>query len=204
MLSLHHRLPAPVCALACAVGAIVSSAGALAATPSAAQPVPAPNSAPAAPADGGSGLSSPMGAGGLPAGQGAGYHSPQSPIKPLQPRSDVVPWSSLSNLTKKTLHDRIEPVFTSEQKAMHMTIRRVQGFMVPMDTKPGQKHFLLTSVPLTCAFCIPGGPESMIEVKARTPVRYSLEPVVVEGRFQTLQDDQYGLFYRLVEARQVE
>ncbi|RYF59451.1 MAG: hypothetical protein EOO29_49020, partial [Comamonadaceae bacterium] len=85
-----------------------------------------------APADGGGGLSSPMGPGGLPAGQGAGYHSPQSPIKPLQPRSDVVAWSSLSNLTKKTLRDRIEPVFTDEQKAMHMTIRRVQGFMVPM------------------------------------------------------------------------
>lgn len=151
-------------------------------------------------------LSSPLGgpAGALPAGEGAGYHSPQSPIKPLTQRSDVVPWSSLSNLTKKTLATRIEPVFTAEQKAMHMTVRRVQGFMVPMDTKPGQKHFLLTSVPLTCAFCIPGGPESMIEVKARTPVRYSLEPVVVEGRFQTLPDDQYGLFYRLVEARQVE
>lgn len=181
-------------AQACAALAAVLATGVMAAAPGATP----------GPADGGGGLSSPMGAGGLPAGQGAGYHSPQSPIKPLQPRSDVVPWSSLSNLTKKTLRDRIEPVFTSEQKAMHMTIRRVQGFMVPMDTKPGQKHFLLTSVPLTCAFCIPGGPESMIEVKARTPVRYSLEPVVVEGRFQTLQDDQYGLFYRLVEARQVE
>ncbi|WP_353363158.1 hypothetical protein [Acidovorax sp. FG27] len=189
-------LPPRFHALACAALAAVFSTAAMAAAPAAAPPP--------APADGGGGLSSPMGPGGLPAGQGAGYHSPQSPIKPLQPRSDVVPWSSLSNLTKKTLRDRIEPVFTSEQKAMHMTIRRVQGFMVPMDTKPGQKHFLLTSVPLTCAFCIPGGPESMIEVKARTPVRYSLEPVVVEGRFQTLQDDQYGLFYRLVEARQVE
>lgn len=149
-------------------------------------------------------LSSPLGGGAVPAGQGAGFHSPQSPIKPLPQRSDVVPWSSLTDLTKKTLRTRIEPVFTDAQKAMNGTVRRVQGFMVPMDTKPGQKHFLLTSVPLTCPFCIPGGPESMIEVKARTPVRYSLEPVVVEGRFQTLQDDQYGLFYRMVDAKQVD
>lgn len=149
-------------------------------------------------------LSSPLAGGGLPAGEGAGFHSPQSPIKPLPQRSDVVAWSSLSNLTKKTLKTRIEPVFTAEQLALNKTVQRVQGFMVPMDTKPGQKHFLLTSVPLTCAFCIPGGPESMIEVKASSPVRYSLEPVVVEGHFQTLTNDEYGLFYRMVGARQVQ
>lgn len=160
-----------------------------------------------APAGGGAGmpaLSSPLAGGGLPAGEGAGFHSPQSPIKPLPQRNDVVAWSSLTNLTKKTLKTRIEPVFTAEQLALNKTVQRVQGFMVPMDTKPGQKHFLLTSVPLTCAFCIPGGPESMIEVKASSPVRYSLEPVVVEGHFQTLTNDEYGLFYRMVGARQVQ
>ena len=40
----------------------------------------------------------------------------------------------------------------------------------------------------------------MIEVKAKTPVKYSLEPVVVEGRFTVLPDDQYGLYYRLTDA----
>jgi len=183
----RRRACLPAAALACAL---------LGAAPLAAQAQPAAASTPA--------LSSPLGGGALPAGQGPGFHSPQSPIKPLPQRSDVVPWSSLTDLTKKTLRTRIEPIFTDEQKAMNGTVRRVQGFMVPMDTKPGQKHFLLTSVPLTCPFCIPGGPESMIEVKARTPVRYSLEPVVVEGRFQTLQDDQYGLFYRMVDAKQVD
>lgn len=159
--------------------------------------------APAAPPGPAPLLSSPV-AGGLPAGQGAGYHSPQSPIKPLPQRADVVAWSTLTRLDKKTLKTRIEPVFNAEQKALDKTVQRVQGFMVPMDTKPGQKHFLLTSVPLTCPFCIPGGPESMIEVKARSPVRYSLEPVVVEGKFLTLLNDEYGLFYRMVDARQVD
>lgn len=40
----------------------------------------------------------------------------------------------------------------------------------------------------------------MVEVKAKTPVRYSLEPVVVEGKFTVLTNDQYGLYYRVVEA----
>lgn len=148
-------------------------------------------------------LSSPM-PGTAPTGSGAGYHSPNSPIAPLPQRSDVVPWSVLSDLTKKTTKDGILPVFNAQQQGMDKTVQRIQGFMVPLDAKATQTHFLLTSVPLTCSFCIPGGPESMVEVKAKTPVRYSLEPVVVEGKFTVLQNDPYGLYYRVVEAAPVK
>lgn len=144
-------------------------------------------------------LSSPM-PGTAPTGSGSGYHSPNSPIAPLPQRTDVVPWSLLSDLTKKTTKDGILPVFNAQQQGMDKTVQRIQGFMMPLDAKATQTHFLLTSVPLTCSFCIPGGPESMVEVKAKTPVRYSLEPVVVEGRFTVLQNDPYGLYYRVVEA----
>jgi hypothetical protein len=40
----------------------------------------------------------------------------------------------------------------------------------------------------------------MVEVKTKTPVKYTLEPVVVEGRFSVLADDSYGLYYRMTEA----
>lgn len=191
-----NRLDAyrPVCALAWLVAAGVLLGGVL---PGAAQ-AQAPGAA------GASVLSSPLpaGANGQPAvaGSGPGYHSPNSPIAPLPVRGDVVPWSVLSDLKKNTTKTAVLPVFNAQQQAMHQTVQRIQGFMVPMDAKPTQKHFLLTSVPLTCSFCIPGGPESMVEVKAKTPVRYSLEPVVVEGKFNVLPNDPYGLFYRLVEA----
>ena len=149
-------------------------------------------------------LSSPLPAGavaaGVPSGTGAGYHSPNSPIAPLPQRNDVVPWSVLTDLTKKTTKDGIVPEFNAAQKGMDKTVQRIQGFMLPLDAKATQTHFLLTSVPLSCSFCLPGGPESMVEVKAKTPVRYSLEPVVVEGRFTVLTNDQYGLYYRVVDA----
>ena len=169
--------------------------------------LPAAAQAPAAGQGGAPVLSSPMpsgtaqpGAAGLPQGTGAGYHSPQSPIKPLPQREDVLPWSTLTQLEKKTTKTRVVPQFSAEQQALHGTVQRVQGFMVPLDAKELQVHFLLTTVPLTCSFCIPGGPESMIEVRAKLPVRYGLEPVVVQGRLQLLKDDPYGLFYRLVDA----
>ena len=140
----------------------------------------------------------------LPAGSGPGFHSPNSPFAPLSERDDVVPWSVLTAVKTKAIKNRILPNFGLPQLALHQKTQRIQGFMVPLDAGEKQKHFLLTSVPLTCSFCLPGGPESMVEVKTKTPVRYSLEPVVVEGTFAVLNDDLYGLYYRMVDATSVK
>jgi uncharacterized protein len=105
-------------------------------------------------------LSSPV-----PQGSGAGVHSPNSPIAPLPQRSDVVPWSLLTAVQTKTERNKLLPVFTKEQLALQQKPQRVQGFMMPLEPGERQSHFLLSSVPLTCGFCTPGGPESMVEVK---------------------------------------
>jgi uncharacterized protein len=136
----------------------------------------------------------------LPQGQGAGVHSPNSPFAPLPQRSDVVPWSLLTDVATKNEKNKLVPVFNKDQLALNQKPQRIQGFMMPLEPGERQTHFLLSSVPLTCGFCVPGGPESMVEVKTRTPVRYTLDPVVVEGRFATLTDDQYGLYYRVTDA----
>ena len=136
----------------------------------------------------------------LPAGQGAGVHGANSPFAPLSERNDVVPWSVLTSVKTKNEKNRILPVFTQDQTALGNKIQRIQGFMMPLEPGEKQKHFLLSSVPLTCSFCTAGGPESMVEVKTKTPVKYSLEPVVVEGRFAVLNDDPYGLYYRVTDA----
>ncbi|MDO9401784.1 MAG: DUF3299 domain-containing protein [Polaromonas sp.] len=141
-------------------------------------------------------LSSPLPA----AGQGAGVHGTNSPFAPLALRADVIPWSMLTDVKTKNEKNRILPVFNAGQLALNQTTRRIQGFMMPLDPGEKQRHFLLSSVPLTCSFCVPGGPESMVEVRTKTPVKYSLEAVVVEGRFQVLHDDSYGLYYRISDA----
>ena len=144
-------------------------------------------------------LSSPI-AGGLPAGTGAGIHSPNSPIAPLPERADVLPWSVLTDVKTKPVKNRLLPAFPAPVQALNDRPQRIQGFMMPLEPGERQKHFLLSSVPLTCSFCVPGGPESMVEVKTRTPVKYTLEPVVVEGKFAVLADDPYGLYYRVTDA----
>ncbi len=136
----------------------------------------------------------------LPPGQGAGVHSPNSPIAPLTQRGDVVPWPLLTTIQTKTEKNRVLPVFNKEQLSLNQKTQRLQGFMMPLEAGEKQTHFLLSSIPLTCGFCVPGGPESMVEVKTKTPIAYTMDPVTIEGKFATLNDDQYGLYYRITDA----
>ena len=115
-------------------------------------------------ASAGAQLSSPV-----PQGTGPGIHDPNSPFAPLPARSDVVPWSLLTAVKTKTEKNKVLPVFDKPQMALNQKTQRVQGFMMPLEPGEKQTHFLLSSVPLTCAFCVPGGPESMVEVKTRSP-----------------------------------
>jgi len=147
-------------------------------------------------------LSSPIGA--PPAGTGAGTHGAGSPFAPLEARADVIPWSVLTDVKTKTEKNRILPVFNVSQTALNQKTQRIQGFMMPLEPGTSQRHFLLSSVPLTCSFCSAGGPESMVEVRTKTPVKYGMEPVVVEGKFLVLNDDSFGLYYRMTDATAVK
>lgn len=142
------------------------------------------------------------GVGGSHIGAGAGHHSPNSPFAPLVARQDVVPWSTLTAVKPKldTQTKRIVPVFSAPILALHQKVVRVQGYMMPLAPGMAQTHFLLSSVPLTCSFCTPGGPESIVEVFSKTPIKYAQEGIVVEGRLRVLPDDPKGVFYRMDEA----
>jgi hypothetical protein len=137
---------------------------------------------------------------GLAFGTGPGVHSPDSAFAPLPARDDVVPWGLLTDVKTRADKNRLLPVFKLAQLQLHQKTQRIQGFMMPLEPGERQTHFLLSAVPLSCPFCVPGGPESMVEVKSRTPVKPSNDPVVMEGRFLVLHDDPYGLYYRLVDA----
>ena len=110
----------------------------------------------------------------------------------------------LADVKTKNVKGSIVPVFNATQMALNQRSQRVQGFMMPLDPGEKQKHFLLSSVPLNCGFCTPGGPESMVEVRTKIGVKYSMEPVVVEGNFQVLVNDQFGVYYKIVDANPVK
>lgn len=145
-----------------------------------------------------------MGASPATAGQGAGVHGANSPFAPLVPRADIVPWSVLTDVKVQFQKPRMITTFPDAVRKLDRATVKVQGFMLPIEPGTDHDRFLLVSVPPTCAFCMPGGAESMVEVRTRKPVKYTLNALVVQGRFQVLKDDPQGLYYRMIGAQKVE
>jgi hypothetical protein len=121
-------------------------------------------------------------------------------IAPLNEVKGVLSWDVLAKVKSVPSKDRILPNFSKEVTALNDTEVKIQGFMMPLDPGEKQKHFLLSVNPVTCAFCMPAGPEGVVEVKSTMPVKYSFEPIVVVGKMAVLKNDPMGLFYRLTNA----
>jgi hypothetical protein len=121
-------------------------------------------------------------------------------FQPLPERKDVVSWKTLSQVELVKQKDRYVPQFAKDVSALDQKEVKMQGFMMPLQVGDKQSHFVLTAMPQSCAFCLPGGPESMVEVKSKTPVKYTFDAVVLTGKLTVLKDDPTGIFYRLTDA----
>ena len=118
----------------------------------------------------------------------------------LPERKDVVSWKLLAQVELVKVKDRYEPQFSSGVAALDAKEVKVQGFMMPLEMGDKQSHFILSATPQSCAFCMPGGPESLVEVKTRKPIAYGMDAVVLSGKLLVLKDDPTGVFYRLTDA----
>jgi hypothetical protein len=118
----------------------------------------------------------------------------------LPERAGVVSWRTLAQVTPVKQGDRMVPEFSKDIQTLDQREVKVQGFIIPLDMGDRQKRFLLSAVPPHCPFCMPAGPDAIVEVIAKTPVKYSLEPIVVSGKFALVKDDATGVLYRLTDA----
>ncbi len=148
-------------------------------------------------------------------GLAAGAASAQSQVPSLQPPlapftapattlpdlPGVIPWDVLAQV--KTVPDQggFTPQFADAVLKLDRQQVKLQGFMMPLQASDKQTHFLLTVSPQTCAFCLPAGPEGIVEIKAKTAVKTTLEPLVLSGTMEVLKKDPMGVYYRLTDAR---
>lgn len=121
-------------------------------------------------------------------------------VQPLQDIEGVVSWNTLAQVKQTKSKSRITPVFSNDVTALNDKEVKIQGFMMPLDPGPKQKHFLVSVNSATCAYCMPAGPEGVVEVQSKTPIKYTFEPVVVSGKLAVLKDHPMGLYYRLTNA----
>lgn len=114
----------------------------------------------------------------------------------------VVSWNTMTDIdTREGRNGLLAPVFSDKARELDGRRVRVQGFMLPLDNSEKQSHFLLSRTPPSCFYCLPGGPENVVEVKTGEPVAFSFDPIVIDGRMELLEDSDLGLFYRLSAAR---
>jgi len=112
----------------------------------------------------------------------------------------VVSWKTLARVGEVKMNDRLLHKFSAEVAALDNKEIKLQGFMLPLEAGRRQKHFLLSANVPSCPFCLPGGPDSLIEVHCKEAIEFSMEPIVISGKLSVLKDDPTGLWYRVHEA----
>ncbi|MBC8120125.1 MAG: DUF3299 domain-containing protein [Burkholderiaceae bacterium] len=130
----------------------------------------------------------------------------QLPIDPqllnnLPEISGIVSWRLLSQVKTAQVGQRVLPDFAPEVRKLDQQDVKLRGYMMPITAGETHSNFLLTMRPADCPFCLSVGPEYIVEVKAKTTIKHTFEPVVIAGRLNVLRDDPYGLYYRLTNAQ---
>jgi hypothetical protein len=118
----------------------------------------------------------------------------------LPEKEGVVSWRTLAQVQPVKQGTKMVPEFSKGILALDRKSVKIQGFIIPLDMGDKQTRFLLTAVPPHCSFCLPAGPDAVVEVQAKVAVRYGVEPIVMEGKFAVLKDDPAGVLYRLTDA----
>jgi hypothetical protein len=117
-----------------------------------------------------------------------------------QAQDEVVPWKTFADVRMTRSENRVVPEFSKAVAALDQKEVKVQGFMLPLDIGDRHALFILSAVPPTCSFCMPGGPEAVVEVRAKRGLAYTDSAVAVKGKLSVLKSDPTGIFYRLTEA----
>jgi hypothetical protein len=115
----------------------------------------------------------------------------------------VVSWRTLAQVEAVKQGNKMVPQFSKDILVLDKKDVRVQGFIIPLEMSDQQKHFLLSAVPPHCPFCLPAGPDAIVEVHAKKALPYGFEPVVVAGKFSVIADDPSGVLYRISDAEAV-
>jgi hypothetical protein len=120
-------------------------------------------------------------------------------------------WKTLSKITYEKKFDELlgfkvdVPVFGEDIKALEGEMVEVSGYIVPVEGYKSHTEFVFSAYPYNmCFFCGGAGPETVMEVTSKDPVKYSTERVVLRGKLALNSDDINRLMYVLTEAELVK
>ena len=133
-----------------------------------------------------------------PAQQEAGERSAQAKL----PQGQSPIWTTLRQ-TKIGVNEA-RGMFTAFHpapvKALSGKTVSLPGFIMPLDAETKGTHFLLSKYTPVCAFCPPGEPNEVVEVRSAKPIVFSPKLVTVTGTFGLEDKGENGLFFQMTGA----
>ncbi len=119
-------------------------------------------------------------------------------------------WKTLSKITYKKEYDEMlgfkvdVPIFSKDVQSLEGKAITIKGYIIPVEGYKSHKEFIFSAYPYNmCFFCGGAGPETVMEIKAKSPVAYTAEPVTLKGVLHLNGTDINRLMYSLNNAELV-
>ena len=116
-------------------------------------------------------------------------------------------WKTLSKITFRKQYDELlgfkidVPVFSSDVQALEGKVIELKGYIIPTEGYKSHTEFVFSAFPYNmCFFCGGAGPETVIEVQATEPIKYSAEAVTIQGKLELNDEDINRLMYALSDV----
>ena len=120
-------------------------------------------------------------------------------------------WKTLAKITYKKEFDELMgfkvdvPVFSQDIKDMAGKEISIKGYIIPVEGYKSHTEFIFSAFPYNmCFFCGGAGPETVMEVSAVEPVKYTAEQVEIRGKLELNDSDINRLMYILTDVKMVK
>ena len=98
-----------------------------------------------------------------------------------------------------------KPQFNEQIKALDGKKITIRGFLIPLEEKPKHSFFLLSAYPFdACFYCGKAGPETVIEVTCKTPLKDTKTPITITGTLKLNYSSPEHLFYIIKDGEVVK
>lgn len=120
-------------------------------------------------------------------------------------------WKTLAKVTYKKEYDEMlgfkvdVPIFSAELEKLEGKEVTIKGYIIPVDGYKSHKEFVFSAYPYSmCFFCGGAGPETVMEVKAKSPVPFTADVITIRGVLHLNSKDINKLMYSLSNVEMVK
>ena len=116
-------------------------------------------------------------------------------------------WKTLADITYIKKYDdflgfKVDyPVFSEKVEGLDGQEIEIRGYIIPIEGYKSHKEFIFSAYPYNlCFFCGGAGPETVMEIQASEPIKYTAEPITIRGKLNLNDEDINQLMYNMTDV----